>query len=200
MIDVADRENAGDIGLEGSRINRNEVLVQVQTPTGNRTELHREPEKREEPLAGDFLRSAVCVLEGHAGEFARFAGQGGNLAKSQIYPAGGDKLPHGLDGMRRGAKIVAAVNQGQMLGGRLKTEGPIEPRIAAADDHHMFAAKILDFADGVKDRRALVGLDTGNRRLLRLERTTAGRDDDGLALKTLPAAGADAKQWRLGAP
>src|SRR3984893_11658171 len=169
MIDVADRENAGDIRLEGSRIDRNEVLVQVQTPTGNRTELHRESEKREEPLAGDFVRSAVCVLEGHAGELARFAGQGGNLTKAQIYPAGGDKLPHGLDGKRRGAKIVAAVNQGQMLGGRLKTEGPIERRIAAADDHHMFAAKILYFAHGVKDRLALIGLDAGNRRFLRLE-------------------------------
>src|ERR1700724_2720000 len=113
MIDVADRENAGGIGLEGSRIDRNEVLVQVQTPTGNRTEFHREPEKRNEPLAGDVVRSAARVLEGHAGELPPFAGQGGNLAEAQIYPPGSDKLPHGLDGMRRGAKIVAAVNQGQ---------------------------------------------------------------------------------------
>src|SRR6202022_4590352 len=105
MIDVADRENAGDIRLEGSPIDRNEVLVQVQTPTGNRTELHREAEKRDEPLAGDFVRSAARVLEGYAGEFARFAGQGGNLAKAQIDPPGGDKLPHGLDRKRRGAKI-----------------------------------------------------------------------------------------------
>src|SRR6476620_5126444 len=64
----------------------------------------------------------------------------------------------------------------------------------------MFAAKILDFAHGVKDRRTLVGLDTGNRRLLRLERTTAGRHDDGLALEALPAAGAGAKRRRFGAP
>src|SRR5207237_10014599 len=113
---------------------------------------------------------------------------------------GGDKLPHGLDGMWRSAKIVAAVNQGQTLGGRLKIESPIERRIAAADDHHMFAAKILDLAHGVKDRLALVGLDTGNRRLLRLERTTAGRYDDGLAFEAWPAAGADAKRRRFGAP
>src|ERR1700730_17994810 len=75
IIDVAYRENAGDIGLEGSSIDRNEVLVQVQTPTGNRTELHREPEKRDEPLAGDFVRSAARVLEGHAGELARLTGK-----------------------------------------------------------------------------------------------------------------------------
>src|SRR5580693_522650 len=106
VIDIADRENAGDIGLEGSRIDRNEVLVQVQSPTGNRTELHREPEKRDQTLAGDFVRSAGRVLEGHAGELARFTGQGGNLAKAQIDPPGGGKLPHGLDRMRRGAKIV----------------------------------------------------------------------------------------------
>ena len=87
-----------------------------------------------------------------------------------------------------------------MLGDRLQIESPIERRITAADNHHMFSAKILDFAHGVVDGFSLIGVDVWDRWFLWLERTSPRRDDNGLALKALVIARADAERRRLGVP
>src|SRR5450631_746286 len=102
--------------------------------------------------------------------------------------------------MGRAAKIVAPVDQGQMLGDRLQIESPIERRIAAAHDHHMFAAKILDPAHRVMDGFSFIVVDAGDRWFLRLERASPRRHDNGLAFEILSAAGADAERRRIVAP
>ena len=117
----------------------------------------------------------------------------------QIHPPGGDMFAHRFDRMRRGAEFIAPMNQRQMFCDGLKIESPVERRIAAADDHDVFAAKLLDLAHRVEDRLALIGFDPLDRRLLRLERAAACGDDHRLAREGLAAADADAERRRLGA-
>ena len=51
-VDVADGENAGHAGLEFLRIDRDQVLVELQSPIGDRPELHGEPEERQHASVG----------------------------------------------------------------------------------------------------------------------------------------------------
>ena len=52
---------------------------------------------------------------------------------------GGDEGAHLLDGVRRGAEGVAAVQQRQAFGERLQVHRPVEGGIAAADDEDALA-------------------------------------------------------------
>ncbi len=60
---------------------------------------------------------------------------------------------------------------------RLEIEGPVERAVAAANNQDVLAAEGLHLLDRVKDGLALIALDAGNWRLLRLE-TAATRGDD----------------------
>ena len=88
--------------------------------------------------------------------------------------------------MRRGAELVAAMHQRHAPRQRLQVQRPVERGIAAADDQQPLVAELLHLAHGIEHRRALVGLDAGDRRLLGLERAAAGGDHDHLASNTLP--------------
>ena len=72
----------------------------------------------------------------------------------------------------------------RLLGDRLQVERPVERGIAAADDHEIVAAEILHAAHRIEDALALIGLDAGDRRALRLERAAAGGDHHDLGLES----------------
>ena len=45
-VDVADRENAGHIGLERGGLDRHQIVLERDAPVRHRTELHGQPEER----------------------------------------------------------------------------------------------------------------------------------------------------------
>ena len=52
-VDVADREDAGNVGLERLGADRDQVVLQVDAPVGDRPELHGQAEERQDRVAGD---------------------------------------------------------------------------------------------------------------------------------------------------
>ena len=99
--------------------------------------------------------------------------------------------------MRGTAKIVTAVDQGQPARQRLQIQRPIERAVAATDDDDRLVAEVLHAPHGVGHGLALVGLDAGDRRLLRLEGAASRRNHDRLAGDRLAYVGADAEGGRL---
>jgi hypothetical protein len=96
--------------------------------------------------------------------------------------------------VRRGAKVVAPVQQRHALGNRMQIERPVKRTIAAADDEQILVAEMFHLAHGIEHRRALIGLDARHRRTLGLERSAARGDHHHLALEYLAAIGGDAEQ------
>src|SRR3974390_3735191 len=63
-IDVADRENAGDTGFEACRFDRDQlVVVQLKAPIRHRPELPRQPEERQQRVAGDLEIRTIVSLD-----------------------------------------------------------------------------------------------------------------------------------------
>src|SRR5947209_9360699 len=98
--------------------------------------------------------------------------------------------------MRRGAKIVAAMHEGQALGDRLQVQRPVQSGIAAADDDDIAAAILLHLAHGIEDGLAFVGVDAGDGRALGLERAAAGGDHHRLHIEGLAVVGRHFKARR----
>jgi hypothetical protein len=86
------------------------------------------------------------------------------------------------------------VQQRQVARERREVERPVERRVAAARDQQALAAERFHLAHRIVDRLALISLDAGDRRTLRLERAPAGRDHDDLRLEHLAAIGGDAEE------
>ena len=74
-----------------------------------------------------------------------------HLTEDEIHLAAVDQRPHGVNGMRRGAEGVAAMDQRDPARDRMKVRTPVERRIAAADDNDPTAAEMLHLADGIED-------------------------------------------------
>ncbi len=125
----------GDVGLEFLGVGRDQVLVQVEAPVGDRAELHRQPEERQQVVAFDVDDLAVLLAHRErrrAGRPSPFSPVTWPSTKS-ILPCG-DQFAHRVDRMRRGAERVAAMDQRDPLGDRMQVQHPVERRIAAADD------------------------------------------------------------------
>src|SRR5215470_16445736 len=95
--------------------------------------------------------------------------------------------------MGRAAKLVAAMQQRQGPGDRLQIEGPVEGRVATADDQHVTAAELLDPPHGIVHGCALERLDAAERRALGRERAAAGRDHHDLGEEYLALVGDQAE-------
>src|SRR3546814_18301962 len=66
--DVADREDAGMVGLAGGRVHCDVVVVELQAPVGNGTEIHGESEERQQALRRQGPGAAFQVGHHHAAE------------------------------------------------------------------------------------------------------------------------------------
>ena len=71
VVDVADGEDAGLAGLELLGVDGDQVLVEVEAPVGDRSELHGEPEERQQRVAGDRASRPSFVLTVTAVELRR---------------------------------------------------------------------------------------------------------------------------------
>ena len=123
--------------------------------------------------------SSVLAPDRERGQLPALAFERRHLPEHEIHLAGIDQRPHGVDRMRRGAERVAAMNERDAGGDRVKVEDPVQRRIPAADDDDAAVAEMLHLANGIKDARVLVGVETGERRLLGLERSPARGDEPG---------------------
>src|ERR1700709_317231 len=63
-VDIADGKNAGHIGLERRSLNRNKVVLKLEAPVRDRTELHRQSEERQHGIAIE-LESCIVVTLHH---------------------------------------------------------------------------------------------------------------------------------------
>ena len=124
------------------------------------------------------------------------ARQAGHLADLEVELLRLLQREHLVDAVGRGAELRPPVDQRHALGDRLQVQRPVERGIAAADDDEVVAAEILHAAHRIEDALALIGLDAGDRRALRLERAAAGRDDHDLGLEHLVLVGGDAEACR----
>src|SRR3546814_15804806 len=60
--DVADREDAGMVGLAGGRVHFEVVVVELQAPVGNGTEIYGQSEERQQAFRSEERRvGKACV-------------------------------------------------------------------------------------------------------------------------------------------
>ena len=196
-VDVADGEDAGRRGLEGFGADADQVLVEIEAPFGHWPKLHRQAEEGQHRIAGDVENAAVIALHRRGGKVWRLALQARDLAELQRDLAFSHHGPHPFDGMRRGAELVATVQQGQAPGDGAEVQRPVKRRIAAADDQHITPLEQLHPADGVEDAGAFIGIDIGDWRLLGLEGAAARRHDHHFCLEDIAGIGRDAEFRRL---
>ena len=174
-------------GLEFRGVDRDQVLVEVQAPIGDRTELHRQPEERQHARRRDLDLLAVLVLDDGVGEPgpSRPCSPLTWPIASWIFPSSTSaRILLTLSGAARNSSRRWRSVRLFASGCRFSVQSSAE--VAAADDQHVVAAEVVHPPDGVEDRRALIGLDAGHRRPLRLERPAAGGDDHDLAEERLP--------------
>ena len=62
-VDVADGENARNARFEFRRIDGDQVLIEIDSPTGDRPELHGEPEERQHVVAGVVIKLTVLAAD-----------------------------------------------------------------------------------------------------------------------------------------
>src|SRR5262249_46991259 len=144
-------------------------------------------------VAGDVEVRAVVALDHGLGEAPARALQRRDLTEYEIDFALAGQRHHLVDAVGRGAELAPPVQQREMTRQRREVERPVERAVAAADDENAPAAERLHLPDRIEDRRALVGLDAGDRRTLGLERAAAGRHHDYLDLEHVAAIGRHAK-------
>src|SRR5439155_15472880 len=96
--------------------------------------------------------------------------------------------------IRRGAEIVAAVQEGQAPRQRMKIERPVKGGIATADDENVAVTKALHLLDRIEDRAPLIGIDPGDGWLLGLERSASCCNDDNLGAEDQSAVGLELEQ------
>ena len=107
-VDVADGENARHAGLEVFGIYRDIFIVlQLEAPIGDRTELHRQAEERQHQIAVDVRHGAVGLFDNGFLQNAVATDKRGNLADDQINFSFIDQRHHLVDAVRRGAEVVA---------------------------------------------------------------------------------------------
>src|SRR6516165_7666874 len=193
-VDVANRKNPGHAGLEGRCLDRHQVVLKLDSPIGDRAELHGQPEERQHGIAGNLRYRVVVALDDSTGQCAAGTLKRGDLTDLQIHFPAGDQRTHLLDAVRRGAEIVPPVQQRHALGYRMQVECPVKRRVAATDDQQFLVAELLHLPYRVKHRGAFIGLDPGHRRTLRLERTAARRDHEDLAFEYVVHVGRNAER------
>lgn len=160
VADIADGEHAARAGLELLGIHRNQVLMQVEPEGSHRPQLHGEPIKSQKPIARD--RPFIGFNGVYLGARTRNARYVGN---HKLHFAVGHQLFHAANRIGGCAEIVTPVHQRQLFDDRLQVDGPVECGIAATRDHHFTIAVRFHFAHGIKDRRALIRFNPGNRGL-----------------------------------
>ncbi len=189
---VPDREHAGKARLAGRRIDPDVVHLQIEPPAGDRAEIGRKAEKREQRVG----RQKLCLAfqGGHLdrGENALPAMQPGQLIRDDEIDLAARRRHLDLGGaLRGGAEPRTAMHDGH-AGDVLQRERPINRRIPAAGDHHPLVAEVLAPADVVLHRtRGLVGGQPGQGRPVGAEGAGAGGDEDGLGAHRLAPVGAD---------
>src|ERR1700677_3361378 len=197
-IDVADGENARNARFEFRRVDRDQILIEIDSPSGDRAELHGEPEERQHVVAGMVVSLTVLTTDREGRELAVLALDPRHLPQHEFHVARIDEFPHRVDRMGRRAERVPAVNQGDAVGDRVQVQGPVERGIAPAHDHHAPSLEMVHLAHGIEHALVFVGVEPWDRRPLRLERPPARRDKNGLGFDRLFVVGADAKQGPLG--
>src|SRR5688572_4622832 len=186
--DVADGEDAGRARRTGLGRDRDMVVVEVEAPTGDRPEIHREAEERQQHIG---LQLADLAVEGRDIDGAELAVRA--FERMQLVGHHQLDLPllrqllHARDRFRRAAELRAAVDDVKFLSDAGKRQGPVERGIAAAGDHHALAAHVLLAFHQVEDALALELGEALQRRAVGAEGTDTGGDDDGAGVD--PGAG-----------
>ena len=62
-IDVADGENARNARFEFRRVDRDQILIEIDSPSGDRAELHGEPKERQHVVAGMVVGLTVLTTD-----------------------------------------------------------------------------------------------------------------------------------------
>jgi hypothetical protein len=167
VIDVADRENPGNAGLEFLSVHLECFLLELEPPFGHRAELGMQPKKREHLVGGNLVgRLSIVGLHDHPGELRRSVGvplavDRRRVPLEKLHFAGGDQLAHAGHGRGRRTKFRTTMHQGQRA--RLAAQGnrPIERGIAAPANHQIAAVEFGRALDAVMDALAFEFLDAG---------------------------------------
>ena len=192
--DVADRENTRHVRLESLGVDCDRALLQFQTPVGDRAQSRRQPEENQQRIQR-HARDHLIVGAGQLRRDQATAGllETGDLTGDQTDPALGDQLVHPGRVGRRGAKLVASMNQHQAVGrmGAVAREiqRPVERGIATSRDHQPLPGERARVAHPVEQLRVLEIGQALDPHPARLEGADAGRDDHGARQKAGAARG-----------
>src|SRR3981081_3527681 len=84
-VDVADCEDAWNIGLERSRFDRDQFPVfHFDAPIRDRAEFHGQPEERQQSIASYIITGSVVALDDRLCESVTLPRESGHLAELEI--------------------------------------------------------------------------------------------------------------------
>ena len=162
------------------------VVVQLQPPLTQRTEVGEEPQRRHQPLARQHPRRVLTLDDDFDGVHRLGAEDPRHLGVDQHR---GGRGAHRLDRCRVSAKCLAAVDDRDAASDTLERQRPVARAVTAAHDHHVAVGVVSQLRHEVGQPPAEEFL--AGRHCPRREGADAAGDHDGATADRPAALGAD---------
>lgn len=173
---IAGGEDAGEAGAHRLGIDDDAVAVDGQAPGLEGAEVGGEADGDDEGLGGEgFGLAAAGLVDDH---FLEPGGAADLLDLPERVEEGDGGVVELVDGVFVGAEL-GAVDEGGGAGDRVEGEGPVDGRVAAADDDDVLVLEGFRGADEVGDAAALEVADAGGVEAFRFEGADADAEDEG---------------------
>src|SRR6202011_4989718 len=143
-IDIADGEDPGHARFECRRVDQDILpVLHLHAPVADGPQLHGEAKKREQGVAGDLEIRAVVALDDGFRDLPGVAFYRRDLTKNKIDLALAYERHHFVDAVGRCPKLAAPMQEREVLCEWREGDGPVQRRVAAANDQEALVAKGL---------------------------------------------------------
>ena len=115
-VDIADSENARDIGFEAGSVHNDLFSFERQAPIRNRSEFRLQAEENEQVFSRNAASDAVGAGDLNFGHLAVFLRKAGNLTDFKLHFPVVAKLFHLANRGRRSSEAFSAVDQYNAFG------------------------------------------------------------------------------------
>ena len=179
-VDIADSENARDIGFEAGSVHNDLFSFERQAPISNRSEFGLKTEENQQMLSRNTASDAVGAVDLNFGHLTVFFREAGDLADFKLHFPIVAKLFHLADRGRSSSEAFPAVNQYDAFGFSDEVKTPVKGRVSAAANDDIFAFKNFRILDAVVKLLAFELLNVRNFEGTRLEAADTGCNEDSL--------------------
>ena len=125
-VDVADSEDARDVGFETGSVHNDLFSFERQAPICNRSEFRLQAEENQQMFGRNTAGNAVGAGDFNFGHLAVFFCEARDLTDFKLHFPVVAKLFHLADRCRSGSETFSAVNQNNAFGLTDKIETPVK--------------------------------------------------------------------------